>query len=210
MTARGRFISFEGVDGSGKSTQAALLASALEARGVTVVRTREPGGTALGEALRGVLLESAPGSIGPVAEVHLFAAARAQLVAEVIAPTLAAGGWVIADRFVDSSLAYQGVGRGLGIPTVLALNELALAGHRPNLTLVLQLEPAAAAERRREGAADRIESEGAALQRRVAAGYAELLERFPVHLRAIDAAGPPEAVHGRVWDAVAALPGVAL
>jgi dTMP kinase len=110
-----RFISFEGVDGCGKSTQAAMLAEALERAGRRVVRTREPGGTALGEELRRVLLESGPGAIGAIAEMHLFAAARAQLVQEVIAPALEAGDWVVADRFLDSSLAYQGVARGLGV-----------------------------------------------------------------------------------------------
>ena len=211
MRAR-RFVSFEGVDGSGKSTQAALLADALERAGRTVVRTREPGGTALGEALRRVLLESAPGDIGPVAEMHLFAAARAQLVQEVVAPALRAGAWVVADRFLDSSLAYQGVARGLGVETVLAANAAGVGHHMPALTILIDLDPPEAAARRagdtgRAGSRDRIEDEGAALQERVAEGYREVARRFPVRVQRIDGAAAAQDVHARVMEAVAALGG---
>lgn len=206
MRAAGRFISFEGVDGSGKSTQAALLADALTERGQRVVRTREPGGTPLGEALREVLLAADAASIGPLAEMHLFAAARAQLVSEVIAPALADGAWVVADRFVDSSLAYQGVGRGLGVPAVLAANMPAVDHHLPALTIVLRMVGDEAAARRGGLPADRIENEGELLQRRVAEGYEELLQRFPVRLRAVDGGGTPADVHALVWAAVRALP----
>lgn len=206
MRSTGRFISFEGVDGSGKSTQAALLAGALRERGQRVVHTREPGGTPLGEALRGVLLATDAASIGPLAEMHLFAAARAQLVSEVIAPALADGAWVVADRFLDSSLAYQGVGRGLGVPAVLAANLPAVDHHLPALTIVLSVGADRAAARRGGQAADRIENEGQLLQRRVAEGYAELIERFPVRLRAVDGGGTPADVHARVWAAVRMLP----
>ncbi|MEQ8833544.1 MAG: dTMP kinase [Miltoncostaeaceae bacterium] len=206
MRATGRFISFEGVDGSGKSTQAALLAQALEERGERVVRTREPGGTPLGEALRGVLLATDAASIGPLAEMHLFAAARAQLVSEVIGPALAGGAWVVADRFVDSSLAYQGVARSLGVTEVLAANMAAVDHHLPALTVVLTMGTEEAAGRRGGQPADRIENEGELLQRRVAEGYRELLDRFPVRLRGVDASGTPTDVHARVWAAVRALP----
>lgn len=204
MTPR-RFISFEGVDGCGKSTQAALLADALERAGRRVVRTREPGGTALGEELRRVLLESSPGAIGAIAEMHLFAAARAQLVEEVIAPALEAGDWVVADRFLDSSLAYQGVARGLGVERVLHVNDPATAHHMPALTVLLDIDARAATARREgaeAGADDRIEAEGALFQARVAAAYRDLAERFPVRVRVVDATGSAQEVHARVMGAV--------
>ncbi|HMM48584.1 MAG TPA: dTMP kinase [Miltoncostaeaceae bacterium] len=202
-----RFISFEGIDGCGKSTQAELLARALEAAGARVVRVREPGGTALGEALRGVLLDSAPGTIGPQAEVHLFAAARAQLLEEVIAPALEAGSWVIADRFLDSSLAYQGVARGLGIDAVLAANATVVDDRLPALTVLLRVPMDEATARRSVGdrATDRIEGEGERLQRRVAAAYDQLAERFPTRIVVIDGVGDPQRVHQRVWERVAPL-----
>lgn len=202
MTPR-RFISFEGVDGCGKSTQAALLVEALQRAGRRVVRTREPGGTALGEELRRVLLESSPGAIGAIAEMHLFAAARAQLVEEVIAPALDAGDWVVADRFIDSSLAYQGVARGLGVELVLHVNDPATAHHMPALTILLDMDARGAAARRAgAGADDRIEAEGALFQARVAAAYRELAERFPVRVRVVDGRGSPGEVHARVMDAI--------
>lgn len=208
MSARRRFVALEGVDGSGKSTQAAMLADALERAGHEVVRVREPGGTALGEALRGVLLEGAPGSIGALAEMHLFAAARAQLVQDVIAPALDAGRWVVADRFLDSSLAYQGVARGLGVDVVLAVNAPATAHRMPALSLIIDLDPAAAAARRCAGP-DRIEAEGDGFQQAVAAGYREVARRFPLHARVIDGGGTPDEVHARVMAAVGELEPVA-
>jgi dTMP kinase len=198
-----RFISFEGVDGCGKSTQAALLADTLQRAGGRVVRTREPGGTALGEELRRVLLQSSPGAIGAIAEMHLFAAARAQLVQEVIVPALEAGDWVVADRFLDSSLAYQGVARGLGIEEVLRVNEPATAHHMPARTILIDVDARRAAARRAGAEADdRIEAEGTLFQARVAAGYRELAERFPVRVRVVDGAGTPDEVHARVVEAV--------
>lgn len=207
--ARGRFIALEGIDGSGKSTQTALLAEALRATGVEVMATREPGGTALGEAVRALLLdrENHP---APLAELHLFLAARAQLVREVILPALGRGAWVVSDRFVDSSLAYQGAARGLGVDLVWRANEALLAGDGPaasaipDAALVIDVSPELAA-RRRCARPDRIEAEGADLQRRVAAGYHALADRFPERVRLIDGAGPPEQVHARVWDHVGRL-----
>lgn len=200
----GRFISLEGVDGSGKSTQAAMLADALEARGLRVVRTREPGGTELGEALRTVLLAAAPESIEPVAEMYLFAAARAQLVREVIAPALADGAWVVADRFLDSSLAYQGGGRELGIDVVLRANRRGVAHHMPARTLLIDT-PHDEALARCGPTPDRIEGESPAFRLRVEQGYRDLLERFPVRLRAVDGRGTPDEVHRRVVAEVAPL-----
>lgn len=194
------FISFEGLDGSGKTTQAAMLADALELEGITVVRVREPGGTATSERVRELLLD--PGSqISPAAEALLYAAARAQVVTEVIRPALERGETVIADRFIDSSLAYQGVARGLGLEAVLAANQLALAGLMPTVTLLLEL-PAAQAAGRRGGAPDRIESEDAEFHAAVAEGFRDAAELFPDRIHRIDASGPPRAVLARVREVV--------
>lgn len=203
VPVRGRFVVVEGIDGSGKSTQAHLAAAALRAAGMTVVETREPGGTVLGERLREVLLSGAPGGIAPAAEVALFAAARAQLVHEVIAPALARGDWVVCDRFLASSLAYQGVGRGLGIDAVLAANALAVDGCAPDLVLVVDVPLELA--RARRGVADRIEAEDDAFHARVADGYRALATRFPASTRTVDGAGAPDDVHARVMAAIGTL-----
>jgi dTMP kinase len=194
------FISFEGLDGSGKTTQAAMLADALELEGITVVRVREPGGTATGERVRELLLDRGS-RIGPAAEALLYAAARAQLVDEVIRPALERGETVIADRFIDSSLAYQGVARGLGLDAVLAANQLGLAGLMPTMTLLLELPPEQAA-RRRGGAPDRIEAEGDGFHAAVAEGFRDVAELFPERIHRIDASGPPRAVLARVREVV--------
>lgn len=204
MSGLGRFITLEGVDGSGKSTQALMLAEALERRGLRVIRTREPGGTDLGEGLRALLLSTAPDRIGAVAEMHLFAAARAQLVSDVIAPALRAGTWVVADRFIDSSLAYQGAGRGLGITEVLLANQQAVEGFMPTRTLLLEL-PGDLADARRGAGGDRIEREGPAFRQRVETGYHDLVERFPVRIRVVDADGSPDDVHARVMEHITPL-----
>jgi dTMP kinase len=202
LTGRGRFVALEGVDGAGKTTQLALLADALRARGHDVVTTREPGGTALGERLRGVLLGQGGPPPAPVAEVLLFAAARAQLVAEVIRPALDAGRFVVCDRFVDSSLAYQGAARGVGIDAVWRANEAAVDDCLPDRSVVLDLDAGRAAERR-DGDADRIEGEGADFQARVAEGYRELARRFPGRVVVVPAAGTPGDVHAAVMSALA-------
>jgi dTMP kinase len=201
-----RFVSVEGIDGCGKSTQAAMLADALERAGETVVRTREPGGTALGEAVRALLLDTGQGDIAPVTEMYLFAAARAELVREVIAPALSRGAWVVADRFLDSSLAYQGAARGLGIARVLQVNAAAVDGHMPGATLLIDLPDDVAAGRRRAGA-DRIEAEGPDFHAAVAAGYAEIAQRFPVRTHRIDGSGSAEQVHRRIMAVVDELRG---
>ncbi len=196
----GRFIVLEGVDGCGKSTQAALLAAALRATGHTVVETREPGGTPLGEAVRGIVLDSG-GEMSAVAEALLFAASRAQHVAQVIRPALAAGSWVVCDRFVDSSLAYQGAARGLGIDAVWTINAPAVDGCLPELAIVLDVPPTTAGLRD-AGPKDRIEVEGIALQEAVAAGYRELAARYSERIRVIPAQGSMEQVHRQVMDEV--------
>lgn len=196
----GRFIALEGIDGCGKSTQAALLAIALRAAGHTVVETREPGGTPVGDAVRGIVLDSG-GDMAPVAEALLFAASRAQHVAQVIRPALASGAWVISDRFVDSSLAYQGAARGLGIDAVWAINAQAVDGCLPDLSIVLELPPAIAVTRD-AGPRDRIEVEGIGLQQAVAAGYRELAARFAGRITIVPAEGSIDGVHALVMAAV--------
>ena len=193
------FVTFEGVDGSGKSTQARLLAERLRAEGREVVLTREPGGTQLGERIRELLLEG--GDVSPWAEAALFAASRAQHVAEVIGPALARGAVVVCDRYVDSSLAYQGVARGLGLERVLELNLAAVGGLLPDRTFLLAVDPAVAAARRGR-APDRIEDAGAAFHERVEAGYRQVAARFPERVVVVDGAQPPAAVAEEVHGAL--------
>ena len=195
---RGLLVTFEGIDRSGKTTQARLLCDAL---GSDALGVREPGGTALGERVRELLKDPAA-QIGPEAEALLFAAARAELVAEVVRPALEAGRVVVSDRFLDSSLAYQGSARGLGVEEVERINRFAVGGLVPDLTILLAIDPAAAAER--AGESDRFEDEGNALQERVQAAYEELAEADPGRWRRIDADRAPEDVHQDVLAAVEA------
>ena len=193
------FISFEGLDGCGKTTQAAMLADALEAEGQRIVRVREPGGTPAGERIRSLLLD--PGeTIAPVAEALLYAAARAQLVDDVIRPALRDGAHVVADRFIDSSLAYQGVARGLGVEPVLDVNRFATGGLVPDRTVLLRLGGGEAA-RRRDAEPDRIEAEGDGFQEQVARGFEDLAARFPDRIVEVDASGSPVEVLARVREA---------
>ena len=190
------FVTLEGIDRSGKSTQVALLADAL---GDGAVAVREPGGTAAGERVRDILKD--PGvELGAEAEALLFAAARAELVRQVIRPALDAGRTVICDRFLDSSLAYQGAARNLGSDTVRSVNAPAVGDLVPDLTVLLWLDLAAAAERGAED--DRFEREGQALQRTVADAYAELAAAEPDRFVRVDAARDPQAVHADVLAAV--------
>jgi dTMP kinase len=196
MTTRGRFIVLEGGEGSGKSTQAALLAEHLGAD-----LTREPGGTALGERLRELLLATEIGEITPRAELLLMAAARAQHVRERIAPALGSGRDVVCDRFVGSTLAYQGYGRGLPLEDVLVANELATDGLRPDLTVLLDL-PVEVAAARLSGVTDRIEGAGVEFHRQVFAGFRSLAAADSAGWIVIDATPPAHEVAARVLEAV--------
>jgi dTMP kinase len=189
------FVSFEGVDGSGKTTQARLLEEHLSGLGRDVVATREPGGTELGEELRRLVLNGP--QMAPWAEAALFAAARAEHAAEVIRPALARGADVICDRFVDSSLAYQGIARGLGLELVLELNLTVLEGLLPDRTFVVALDAATAAARR-EGEPDRIEQEGDGFQAEVGRAYEQLGERFAERVELLDGTQPPEQIAAEV------------
>jgi dTMP kinase len=182
------FITFEGIDGSGKSTQAELLAEALRGEGRNVVATREPGGTEVGERIRALLLDQAA-EISPWAEAALFAAARAQLVEQVIFPALSDHADVVCDRYIDSSLAYQGLARGLGVERVLELNLQATRGLLPDRTFLVVLDPEEAM-RRAEGERDRIEGEGLELQAAVERAYEELASMFPNRITRLDGTRP--------------------
>lgn len=189
MSERGHFISFEGVDRSGKSTQAARLAEALGERAILV---REPGGTSLSERVRAILKDPTI-PLSDRAEALLFAAARADLVARVIEPALAEGKIVVADRYVDSSLAYQGAARGLGVDAIAQLNDWASNGLLPDLTLLIDIDPRRAAERGVE-LDDRFEDEGLAFQQAIAAAYHELEAKAGGRIVKIDGDRDPDAV----------------
>ena len=201
------FITLEGIDRSGKTTQAAMLAEAL---GKETVLLREPGGTEIGERVRGLLKDPAL-ELDVRAELLLFCAARAELAASVIEPALAEGRDVVCDRFIDSTAAYQGAARGLGVETVEGVNAIAVGERIPDLTLLLRIDPDAAARRGQQRLAageadgsDRFEGEGLSFQRTVAAAYDELAARHPARIVVIDAEGEPAQVHARVLEAVRA------
>jgi dTMP kinase len=192
---RGRLITIEGVDGAGKTTLAASLCEALRARGLDVHLLREPGGVPVAERIRELVKD--PGlRIAPRAEALLYAAARAQLVEEEIAPLLERGTWVLLDRFIDSSLTYQGAGRGLGVEEVRAINEFGTGGLVADRTLVLTIDPASGLERAQSRAEppDRLEREHQAFFEAIAAAYAQLAATEPERVRAIDASRPPKTV----------------
>lgn len=191
------FVSFEGLDGSGKTTQVERLRAALEAEGREVVTAREPGGTALGEQIRGLVLHGA--EMSPWAEALLYAAARAELVAEVIEPALARGADVLLDRYLDSSVVYQGIARGLGAEEVLELNLLAVGGLVPDRTFVLAIDPGRSLGRV-GSSPDRIEREAGSFHERVAAGYEQLASLFPDRVVLLDGAGDPDALAARILD----------
>ncbi|QAB18516.1 dTMP kinase [Leucobacter muris] len=204
----GIFITLEGGDGAGKSTQAELLGAWLEARGHEVVRTREPGGTRLGVEIRRLLLHGGEevGEVDPRAEALLYAADRAQHVARVVRPALERGAVVVQDRYIDSSLAYQGAGRVLDVVDVRRISEWATEGLRPALTVLLDLDPADAAARlESRGGTDRLESEADDFHRAVRAGFLGLAEADPHRFLVLDAAQPPEDLNAAVIARVAPL-----
>ena len=199
----GVLIAFEGVEGAGKSTQLELLRQALVGRSREVVVTREPGGTPAGERVRALLLDPAP-ELHPRTEALLFAAARAELVERVIRPALERGAVVLCDRYLDSSLAYQGDARGLGRGPVEAVNRFATAGVLPDLVVLLDLDPADGLARR-AGGRDRIEAQDLAFHRRVGQAFRDLAAADPGRFAVVDASAPVEDVATRVQAAVLAL-----
>ena len=204
----GCFITFEGGEGCGKSTQVARLAEALRACGREVVLTREPGGTRLAELIRGLLREELQDPPCDKAELLLFLAARAQLVTNVIRPALAAGKWVLSDRFSDSTFAYQGYGRGLDLATLRLINSFATSSLVPDRTLLLDVEPKEslrrmrARERATATMADRIESAGDDFHARLRAGFLEMAANEPQRIVRIDANGSADEVWEAVWTAI--------
>jgi dTMP kinase len=197
----GRFIVVEGIDGSGKSTVAARVADELARRGRKVLRTREPGGTPLGEKIRGLLLDAKNSEMVPFTELFLYMASRAQLVDEVIRPSLKKGVDVICDRYYYSTAAYQGAAGRVGIPIVLSVAEKIAKFERPDLVALLDIDPAVA--RRREGIRDdRIESKGLEYQKKVRAGFLQMAKRDRRRVRVFDASRPADEVYEDVRKAV--------
>lgn len=201
----GAFITLEGIDGCGKSTQTRLLTRVLELAGYDVLQLREPGGTRISEKIRGLLLDPENGEMGDVCELLLYEAARAQLVHERIAPAISEGRVVVCDRFYDSTTCYQAFAGGVDRAAVDRANELAVGACRPDLTLVFDLDPAVAAARTGDRVADRMEAKGLEYQQRVAAGFRAIAAEEPGRVRLVDAAEGVEDVLGQVVRAVSAL-----
>lgn len=199
---QGLFISFEGIEGSGKSTQARLLAEALEKEGHATVLTEEPGGTEISQAIRGLLLDARHRAMDAVAELLLYAAARRQHVKELILPSLAGGKVVITDRFSDSTFAYQGEGRGLDLALIEVIDAAATGGIKPHLTLLLDMDVEAGLRRNRKAEkSDRFELEAVAFHERVRKGYLKIQKAEPARVRLISAEGPLEDVQRAVLAA---------
>jgi len=210
VAPRGKFITIEGLDGCGKTTQLERLAAVLRAQGIDVVTTREPGGTAIGERIRGVLLDSRTQGMAPLAELSLMFASRAQHIAEVIQPALAQGQWVLCDRFTDSSEAYQGGGRGLGSESVLAMHRLICGNLQPDLTVLMDSDVAASVARARrrnlaarDGAAavpdeNRFEQENRMFFTRVHDAFLKIAQREPGRVLVVDARRAPDVVHADI------------
>ncbi len=198
---RGLFVVLEGGDGAGKTTQLSLLEQWLTQRGVTVDRTREPGGTPIGERIRALVLEHGHGEVDPRTEALLFAASRAAHVQQRILPALRRGALVLCDRYVDSSVAYQGVGRGLGAASIAELNDWATSGLTPDLTVVLDIDPAVSRARQTQrdgGAADRMESADDAFRARLRAAFLDRAAAAPQRYLVVDAAAEPVQIHQQI------------
>jgi dTMP kinase len=198
------FISFEGGEGCGKTTQSRLLAQRIKHLAIPCLALREPGGTRLGESVRRWLKEKSGSSISAQAELLLFNASRSQLVSEVILPALRDGSMVVCDRFADSSLAYQGYGRGLDINSVRQINHFATGGLKPDLVFLLDLSPEVGLGRKAGQEADRFESEELTFHRKVREGFLRLAAAEPERWVIIDAAAPPDRVSNQVWSRVTA------
>ena len=198
------FIAFEGGDGAGKSTQAARLAGALETRGLTVLRTREPGGTPIGEKLRSLVLEHGHGHIDAHTEALIFAASRAAHASQVIRPALERGEVVLTDRYIDSSVAYQGAGRDLGTDAVRSINEWATSGLQPDLTVLLDVHPADGRSRRTAGnaAEDRLESEADEFHARIRQAFLDLAASRPESYLVLEAQQSVDELAARILDRV--------
>jgi dTMP kinase len=215
MAQRDKFITFEGLDGCGKSTQLERLAQALRAQGAEVVTTREPGGTSTGERIRNILLDSATMGLAPMAELALMFASRAQHIKEVVQPALQAGSVLLCDRFTDSSEAYQGGGRKLGSGPILELHRVLCEGLQPGLTILMDSDVAASIERARrrnkahapkvgapEGDENRFEQENRAFFERVRNAYLAIAAREPERMVVVDARGTADATHKKILDIV--------
>ena len=213
---KGTFITFEGIEGSGKSTQIVLLANYLKSLGVKIVLTREPGGTLIGDQIRKILLDPANKALDSPAELLLYAASRAQHLSEVILPALAAGTIVLCDRFSDATLAYQGYGRGLDRNMIRELDRIVTAGMRPDLTVLLDIDAAAGLARARgrnnsrglEREA-RFENEEIAFHERVRRGYLTLAKQEPDRIRVVNASPAPDRIEMEIRKIVVAVSGIA-
>ncbi len=206
MSLEGLFITFEGLEGAGKSTQAKLLAERLESLGYPVTLVREPGGTAVGEALRGILADSAYDDMSPLTEVFLFAASRSQLVEQVIRPRIGEGTIVICDRFTDATLAYQGYGRGVHPTQIREISDICSWGVRPDVTFLIDIEPARGLSRVRTRSVetltkmDRFEQLDLGFYERVREGYMEIATEEPFRFRVLDGTGEPEPLAAKIAD----------
>lgn len=207
MQNRSLFLTFEGMDGSGKTTQMRLLAERLRARGRDVLETAEPGGTRIGTAIRRILLDAANQELGPTAEMLLYFACRAQNIDEWIMPALRAGKIVLSDRFTDSTVVYQGYGRGLGTDTVMTLDHIACRGLVPDLTLLIDIDAETSLKRAwarnaSETSSDRMDEQSLEFHRRVYAAYHALAERDPQRVRIIDGRPGIEQIAEEIWKVV--------
>ena len=195
--SRGIFITMEGPDGSGKSTQISRLKEYLEKEGYNVLITREPGGTVISEAIREIILNKDFTEMSPVTEMMLYVSARAQLIAEVVGPAIDSGTAVISDRFVDSSLVYQGMARGLGVDTVYEINKVAIGDYMPDVTFMLDLPAEVGISRKKDQKElDRMELESLEFHKKVAEGYRSLAAKFPDRIKTIDATLPIDEICG--------------
>lgn len=208
---RGKFITFEGLDGCGKSTQIERLVAVLRKEGLDVVTTREPGGTAIGDRIRSVVLDSRTQGLAPLAELALMFGSRAQQIQENILPSVERGAWVVCDRFTDSSEAYQGAGRGLGSEAVLTLHRVVCGNLQPDLTILMDSDVSASVNRARrrnqqqkgdQGDENRFETESRAFFTRVHEKYLEIAAREPHRVALIDARPPADATHAKIVQAV--------